>query len=164
MDSESNLVKKYTPLVKKAAAKYVLKYGIEWDDLIQEGYLALIIAARKFEPERGVPLGAYLKSQIFQSLWTYCRRSLSKKEVVWADDWLTGFFAQETSEKEENLFWKEILGLLPEKQRKAIYYLYFADLNLKETGTMMGISPQAVFRLKRRALINLEQLFTKEVE
>lgn len=46
-------------LVKSVALRLSRAYGEELDDLIQIGYIGLIKAARRFEPERGLKFSTY---------------------------------------------------------------------------------------------------------
>ncbi|HHV71861.1 MAG TPA: sigma-70 family RNA polymerase sigma factor [Clostridia bacterium] len=161
---EERLVADYTPLVRKMARKYSEKCGLELEDLIQEGYLALILALRKFEPERKIPLAGYLKAKVEQGIWGYCRREMSKNEFS-AEDKILEFFREGEKAGEENSgFWQDVFQLLSAKQRKALYLIYFADLSLEEVGKRLNCSRQAVYRLKSRALIKLREILLQKVD
>lgn len=66
------IVAENTGLVKSVALRLSLIYGEDAEDLIQIGYIGLIKAARRFEPERGLKFSTYavplitgeIKSQI----------------------------------------------------------------------------------------------------
>ncbi|MUU05565.1 MAG: hypothetical protein EP150_11540 [Prevotella copri] len=47
--------------VKSVANQYKGK-GVEFDDLVSEGTLAMLMAARKFQADRGTDFVAYLRS------------------------------------------------------------------------------------------------------
>ena len=54
MNSAADIVRitrEYTPLVKAAAAKYQGR-GAEYEDLVQEGYMALVVLRRRRSPSR----------------------------------------------------------------------------------------------------------------
>lgn len=62
MDFEPDLqavVEKHTGLVKSVALRLARIYGEEPEDLIQIGYIGLLKAARRFEPERGLQFSTY---------------------------------------------------------------------------------------------------------
>jgi RNA polymerase sigma factor (sigma-70 family) len=164
MDYEQEMILKYSPLVRGTATVYAGRYGLERDDLIQEGYLALLLALRSFDPERRVPLGAYLKAKVGQALWGYCRRSLSGKETPTEDSQFSHLLGVVDLEQDNKYLWAEVLGCLSEKQRRVVYLTYFADQSLEEIGRQMGVTAQAVCRLKSRALKNLQQVLIEGVE
>ena len=53
------LVRQHGGLVKSIALRLASAYGEEPEDLIQIGYMGLIKAARRFEPERGLQFSTY---------------------------------------------------------------------------------------------------------
>ena len=53
------MVKTHTGLVKTVALKLSYIYNEELEDLIQIGYIGLIKAAERFEPERGLAFSTY---------------------------------------------------------------------------------------------------------
>ncbi len=59
------IARDYAPLVKAAAAKYQGR-GAEYDDLVQEGYMAVIILAPQCRDRKWLPL--FLKSGIPRSV------------------------------------------------------------------------------------------------
>lgn len=60
MDSkEEKLAREHAGLVKSVALRLSYAFNEELDDLIQIGYIGLIKAARRFEPERGLKFSTY---------------------------------------------------------------------------------------------------------
>src|SRR5579884_3617754 len=55
------------PLVKKIAGDFG-KRGADYDDVVSIGNVALVDAAQRFDPSRGVPFGAYAAMLIRQSI------------------------------------------------------------------------------------------------
>lgn len=55
--------------------KYVSKYSgsVEYDDLIQEAFIALCIAIRYYQPEKG-KFTTYLGIKLIEGLYRYCRQ------------------------------------------------------------------------------------------
>ena len=53
------IVAEHTGLVKSVALRLSYVYGEDPEDLIQIGYIGLIKAARRFEPERGLKFSTY---------------------------------------------------------------------------------------------------------
>ena len=56
---EEELVREHTGLVKSVALRLSYACNEELDDLIQIGYIGLLKAARRFDPERGLKFSTY---------------------------------------------------------------------------------------------------------
>lgn len=71
----------YLPLVRAMARRYQGP-GLEQADLEQEGWLALLEASRRYDPQRQVPRAAYyrlsIRSALRQVLRRYSRDALSQ--------------------------------------------------------------------------------------
>lgn len=59
--TEDELIEKYTPMVKATAKRYAGR-GAEYEDLVQEGFLALLILIRKCTDEKW--LTAYIAKRL----------------------------------------------------------------------------------------------------
>ena len=70
------LVSSHLRLVVKMAAGFK-GYGLPVSDLIQEGTLGLIDAAKKFDPEKGVRFSTYARWWILASIQDYVMRNSS---------------------------------------------------------------------------------------
>lgn len=71
---------KYTPLVKNIANYfYSLNSGVEHEDLVQEGFVGLLMAEKKYNPCRGVSLGAFASTYIFGRIY---RSLLGTKNLI----------------------------------------------------------------------------------
>lgn len=57
--NEEKLIRENTGLVKSVALRLYYACDEELDDLIQMGYIGLLKAARRFEPERGLKFSTY---------------------------------------------------------------------------------------------------------
>jgi RNA polymerase sigma factor (sigma-70 family) len=78
-----DLVVRHAPLVDREAARY-RTWRVDRDDLRQAGFLGLLIAARRFEPGRGVPFPAYAHTWVRKEI----QRAVAQQEfpaVVPAD-------------------------------------------------------------------------------
>ncbi|MCA9609615.1 MAG: sigma-70 family RNA polymerase sigma factor [Myxococcales bacterium] len=58
--STRELVVRHVPLVRAMARRYA-HFGVSFDDLVQEGMLGLLVAAERFEPERGNQFATYAR-------------------------------------------------------------------------------------------------------
>lgn len=52
-------------------------YGLQTDDLIQEGVIGLLEAAARFNPDRGIPFGAYARNWIRSAAMEFVLRNWS---------------------------------------------------------------------------------------
>jgi RNA polymerase primary sigma factor len=66
-EAEQELARRHLPLVKTVARKYRTP-GADFEDLVQEGWLGLIKAIRRFDPERGFRFSTYAHWWIRQAL------------------------------------------------------------------------------------------------
>jgi RNA polymerase sigma factor (sigma-70 family) len=61
---------KYYPLVKNIASYfYKLNSGVELEDLIQEGWIGLLLGLKKYDKDRNISLGAYCNKYIFGRIY-----------------------------------------------------------------------------------------------
>src|ERR1039457_4307223 len=79
------LVKKYRPVIlsniKRIHKLHLSQPQVEYDDLFQEGCIALYESIKNFKPERGVYFGVYLKVAISNRLKCFCRNFLPHRYV-----------------------------------------------------------------------------------
>jgi DNA-directed RNA polymerase specialized sigma subunit len=80
LDNFDTLAKKYRPVIlaniKRVHKLYESHARVEFDDLYQEGLIALHDSIKHFNPDRGVFFGLYLKIAIGNKLKCYCRNFL----------------------------------------------------------------------------------------
>jgi RNA polymerase sigma-B factor len=68
----NRIVEKYLYIVKILVKKYLNK-GVEYDDLYQVGSMALVLAAERYEPDKGVDFPAYATPTILGEIKRYFR-------------------------------------------------------------------------------------------
>ncbi|HZQ16152.1 MAG TPA: sigma-70 family RNA polymerase sigma factor [Gaiellaceae bacterium] len=61
--AEQRLVALHLPLVRAVAARYA-GLGLPLEDLVQEGCLGVLAAARRWDPDRGVPFESYARFRV----------------------------------------------------------------------------------------------------
>jgi RNA polymerase primary sigma factor len=66
-DARARVVEGALPLLRRWARAYSGR-GVEVDDLVQDGVVGLLRALTRFDPERGVPFGAYARHWIRQAM------------------------------------------------------------------------------------------------
>lgn len=80
--SREILLKKYMPIVSKISSKYlpfVKMYGSDFDDLLQEGMVALNKAIDSYDDNSGALFYTYVLICVERHIITYCRRVNNKK-------------------------------------------------------------------------------------
>lgn len=72
IDFRNSIVEKYLYIVNILVKRYLNK-GIEYDDLYQVGSMALVLAADRFDPDKGVEFPAFATPTILGELKRYFR-------------------------------------------------------------------------------------------
>ena len=85
LENYDALAKKYRPVIlsniKRIHKQHLQQPAVEYDDLYQEGLLALFESIKNFKPEKGVYFGVYLKVAISNRLKCFCRNFLPHRYV-----------------------------------------------------------------------------------
>lgn len=66
--SRALLVLSHKPFAAKMAARFARRYGLDVEDLYQEGQIGLILAADKFDPSKGWRFATYARWWVFDRL------------------------------------------------------------------------------------------------
>lgn len=84
-DTSDFLFNKYSSIIKKISSKYFLyakDRGVEFDDLIQEGYVGLSSAVNSFKDNMDSTFYTFACLCIERQIKTYCKRVGSNKQEV----------------------------------------------------------------------------------
>lgn len=87
-DAFSILYEKYQPLLKKYASSYYQaykKYGVEYDDLCQEAYLAFDRTVRYYQEESETLFYTFLCITVRSKILNYVKGLQTKKRSVYVD-------------------------------------------------------------------------------
>lgn len=102
------LINKYRPVVYFIASKYY-KYnqskGVELQDLIQEGYYALLKSTESYQPTKNNLFYTYTSICIERTLQAFCRKLNNKKYEI-----LNQSFSYEVCEPSSNKQYKNIIS------------------------------------------------------
>ncbi|MDD4365135.1 MAG: sigma-70 family RNA polymerase sigma factor [Synergistales bacterium] len=132
---------RFTPLVRALARRYAGP-GVEFDDLVQEGYLALLRLLPRCRDEAA--LAGFLGRSLPRAVRDAAAKGWRMRRVTVDIDELAETLAAEPD------FSPASLGLDPDEERLAA--LMVSGMSQKEAGRELGISQQAVSRrLKRLA-------------
>jgi RNA polymerase sigma-B factor len=167
------LIEQYVPLVVALARRYRGR-GEQLEDLIQVGSIGLIKAVDRFQPERGVALGAFaiptivgeIKRHLRDRVWPVSvprqiRESRRVSEFVTERPLLgdeneahDALAASERAHElcEDRAFLALAFRALDERELLVLHLRFFEGLTQTEIGRAVGMSQIQVSRLLRRAL------------
>ncbi|MDD5888255.1 MAG: sigma-70 family RNA polymerase sigma factor [bacterium] len=151
-EAQDLLVKKYMPIVSKIASKYlplVKTCGIEFDDLLQEGLIALNKAIIGYDDNSGVLFYTYVLVCVERHIITYCRRVNNKKNYflnysVASDDYFLfkddkssiDEFMSERFAEEDFVYCKNLFDI----SYSSIFELRYNGFTYKEISVLMDVS------------------------
>ena len=170
------LVADYKPLVYAIASRY---YGMEFDDLVQEGMLALLNAAKRFDPSQGSSFGAFASLCIHRRLAAVAAKQQGKRREEISVSQLSpqeeeafsrfSLLSADTAESPENLFirredyaaWQKKLDVLLSPKELQIVQLYLEGHSYQFIADALNTSVKAVDnglqRIKRKVRGSLKQ-------
>jgi RNA polymerase sigma-70 factor (ECF subfamily) len=144
----------------------LLRDPLEAEDALQEVFLKVHDHAHRFEPKASV--SAWLHRITANHCLNLIRarhpqESLDQEDAVpLADPGATPLEALEEQDLSRRL--EELLAALPENQRRALILKRFGGLSYQEIAEEMGLSPQAVDGLLKRARQFLKQALKDYLE
>lgn len=152
--------------------------GVELEDLVQSGYIAMTEALEDYRPELGYAFLTYLGRRLRNAFnaASGCRSSrrdplngaLSLEALREEDGELSPSLPADPGDaiaRAEQRIWlgqlreteERALAALPESQSELLQRRYFQGLSLRELGLERGICPEAVRQRERRALAALRR-------
>jgi len=78
VEAMEELFNKFKPLLKSRAGKY-FRYGLEYEDVFQQGALLFILAVYDYKERPPVTFAGYIKKRLDWGLWVYSRKWLKKQ-------------------------------------------------------------------------------------
>jgi RNA polymerase sigma-B factor len=174
------LIEQHLPLVRTIARRFTHR-GESFEDLVQVGAVGLINAVDRFDPGRGVTLGAYAAPTIAGEIQRHLRDRTTLIRIPRAagDEAAAARFplpleaagsSQADDAAERGLARSEdrvlvALGLraLPRRERQVVQLRYYGDLSQRGIAAQLGISQVHVSRLLRDSLGRLGRELGKRV-
>ncbi len=157
----AELIRRHQPRLYQVAYR-LLKDPLEAEDALQEVFLKVYESAHRFEPK------AKVSTWLHRITANHCLNLLRQRHPqdsldeddapVVPDSGATPLQALEEQDLSRRL--EALLDALPENQRRALVLKRFAGLSYQEIGEEMGLSPQAVDGLLKRA----RQFLKKELQ
>lgn len=141
------LLTKFSPLVKAAAGRYQGR-GAEYEDLVQEGYIALMALIPKCTDERWLP--AFLKNRlpgyVRAAAWRMRGRGASP-----LDEEFESFLPDERSGEERGeVELRELLARTLTADELDLVQALLEGFTQKELAALMAVSQQAISAKVRR--------------
>jgi RNA polymerase sigma-B factor len=168
-EERQRLIEQHLPLVRTIARRFAHR-GESFDDLVQVGALGLIKAVDRFDPGRGVTLGAYAAPTIAGEIRRHLRDRVTLIRIPRSagDEASSARFplplesagslqpdrAAEAglAESEDRALVASGLRALPQRERRVVELRYYGDLSQKRIADQLGISQVHVSRLLRASL------------
>ena len=168
-------------LIYKHASKRKLPNDIDFDDILQCGYFAMVNAVTAYSPEKDLKFNTYLEFQVMNAIqltidrgqrkgmntprlqeYSYNRTvSNSEGEEVEIIDLMPDkqspkiYEGAELTDLQERIW--QAVAELPEKLREIITEYYFNGENLPTLAEKLGVSVETVRQRKRQALRLLQR-------
>jgi len=152
------ICEQFKPLVKKYAG--IHRKSVP--DAESEAWLALIQAMHTYNPDFKVPLAGYLESRVKYGLLNLWRKEMKRKQMEYQGDKALEYVAAPNDPQAE-LIYKEmiermlaVLQQLPQRQLLVLIHIFVYGRKLEYIAQVLGITAQAVYQLKKRALSRLK--------
>lgn len=157
-DDLNELLTKYTPLVRATAYRYVGR-GAEYEDLVQEGYLALIILIGRCADWEWMP--AYLKNRMpgyVRAAASKMRGGRGKSPFVDIEDIEDIIQEMDSPYKRSAFELRDMLERVLTQSELDMTQSLFEGFTQKEIAEALGITQQAVSARLRQIKLKLEPL------
>ncbi|HLW72265.1 MAG TPA: sigma-70 family RNA polymerase sigma factor [Candidatus Binataceae bacterium] len=166
----ATLVENYLPLVVSQADRVWLssRIGLTRDDLVSAGCFGLLLAARRFDPSRGVGFGVFARSHVHGALMREISTAM-KASGANVDDVLAlpgepiepdSLPADDSAGGAEHAQSAEVRNLmeclLTEGERTLLALYFFEELSLAEVAAVSGSSESTAARAIKAALAKLK--------
>ncbi|MDP6545896.1 MAG: sigma-70 family RNA polymerase sigma factor [Phycisphaerae bacterium] len=157
------LANKYLPMVPRIAAR--LHRWYEWvarDDLESYAYLGLAMAAKKFQPERGVPFENFASRKAMYLAIDEMRKAGILKRRGAAPGPSIGMLNPEIPDPsgpkafaslERRDMCESLLGKVSDSDRKLLMMYYADQMTFLEIGEVLGLSESGA-RLRHKGVMN----------
>ncbi len=155
------VIPEYAGLVHAIAQTYKNK-GVDCEDLVQQGYLGLLEALRRYDPDQGAKFATYavfwIKKHILAALQKEYAETESRKQARTAPTPSPESAVPTTHNRlvggSPNL---NLPPGLPRLERRVILLSYRDGKTLREIAALTGLSAERVRQLRQKALRRLKK-------
>jgi RNA polymerase sigma factor (sigma-70 family) len=162
-ESEASILKRHERMIRYIAIPFAGRGGASLDDLTQEGAIALLDAARKWDGTLGVTLATYAWKFVFGAMVKYTSREVAEPGVQ-DDAFLSIELEADAPLPEETLETSECvaiaareLSFLDEKQRRVLRMRFADELDVRTIAEKLGTSKSEVDRIYHGAIDKLRE-------
>jgi RNA polymerase sigma-70 factor (ECF subfamily) len=166
--SRDELYGEFQPLVRRLLRQYGETPEVR-EELAGELYLRFSDLLNSFDPNRGVPLRAYLVRTLTAAAYTFARshwrrqkREVSLEPETNAEDIAPS--VDPTSDWDRQLMMEgvlsklpEVIARLPQRQRQVVVWRYYESRSFEEIAEVLGIQVATARSLLRHGLNNLRK-------
>lgn len=164
------LFMEFCPLIQKLIGQYGADPELR-QDLVGEIYFRFCALIDAYDPNRGVPLKAYLVRQLSASVFTYVRHHWrqQRREAAYdalPNDLSPGEITDPTPSWDHSLVLEQIGEQLPkavsqltQRQSQVLIWRYYEERSFEDIAAQLGIQAATVRSLLRHALNNLRRWF-----
>ena len=158
-----DLIEMNQKMIVSQVSRSLRKFGGDLDDLMQKGNLAMMRAARKFDPKRGYVFSTYA----IQAIRTEFSRIGRKKVSLWDDlnlingpdgekgnflDFLPNDYRNPNTDMANSEILKKLSRVITSQEERILHQYVLAEKTLGEIGEMEGMSQEWARRLKKEAI------------
>jgi RNA polymerase sporulation-specific sigma factor len=161
--SREKLILTYRPMVYWLAKKFHVPYN-SYPDLIQEGMVGLIAAVDNFEPALNNKFITYAYYKIKGRMANFLQRSEARAPMAVEDEYFErpDSFGADLDIIEWRVSLGEGLDKLPVREKDILRSLMMEGRDVGEVACDYGVGVSHIYRLQRRAIEKLKNLFLQE--
>lgn len=162
-ETKRQLIEYYLPLVRKVAARvyHRIPRYLSVDELASLGYDGLNDAIEKYDITRNVRFVSYgalrITGSILDNISTYKWKPM-KAELHGFMDWTIDSYDFTNHIDSIDLF-KYVIGNLDEREGFVLTCCYCNDMNLRDTGSVLGLSESMACIIRSKAIDKLRKCF-----
>lgn len=165
-DSESKIIKQHKKRIRWVAIPFSGR-GVDLEDLVQEGCIALIEVSRKWDSSKGVQLWTYARPFVFGAIFKFVAREMNPtNELVNDPDDESEFWTQiavhpspeEVAQLGEDLtILEEEIDALNEDERRLLWSVFGEDKSLRDVAAEAATHHCTTQRLYKGAIEKLRE-------
>ncbi|MCL1941721.1 MAG: sigma-70 family RNA polymerase sigma factor [Synergistaceae bacterium] len=157
--AREELIVAYRPLVFWLAGKFNVPSSVK-QDLIQEGMIALINSADRFEYERGLKFSTFAWHRIRGQMINMLERGEYKAPDPAPDEIIERWAAPIYDEDSETwMSVEESIKKLPKRESEIISAIFKDGKEPREIASELGLDISHIYRLRRNAVARLKKIY-----
>ena len=157
------VIKNNKALVKSIALKF-RDSGLDLDDLIQEGYIALARAFSKFNPDNETKFSTYAYVVVERALINVVEKYIRRVRFNTPEELATPVADHRSVKQQQNLVSKDWLNSLfnsaglSDRDKRVMMLRFYSGLLVQEVAEEMGISKSTVKLVTHNSLVKIRRI------